>query len=300
MPIVSPELPIGDDRPFALARHYLRRTPAYTGYRYLVSRRGARREAALLAGVRTYCLFIGHGRSGHSIVGALLDAHRRVVIADELDPLRYLGRFSRAQILWLSVNVARDQARRRRQKRGREGKIYSYHVPDQWQGRADHPQVVGASNAGATVHGMAADPALLQRLRDEFAGMNLRFIHVARNPYDNIGTMMLRGRRTFDEAFDRYFGNWEKIERLTDRLDSNELTTVRHEALVTDPHAVLEDLCTFLGVDAPREYLDACAGILYSGPARSRHAVDWTPEQRRRIDARIGEFAGLAGYTFDG
>ncbi len=268
-------------------------------YRYLLSRRGAARERKLLAGVETYCLFIGHGRSGHSIIGALLDAHRQIVIADELDPLRHLGRFGRDQVLWLSLKVARDQAARRRVKRGREGTVYSYHVPDQWQGRAEDLRVVGASNAGATVHALAGEPELLTRLERSLRPKRLRFVHVARNPYDNIGTMMLRGGRSFDAAYDRYFGNWEKIEALKSRIDPGSLIVVRHEELVDDPKATLGRLCGFLGVDAPPDYLDACAGILYSAPARSRDKVEWSSGQRQLVDRRIAEFEGLRGYSFE-
>ena len=296
---MAPELPLGDDRPFPYARHLLRRTPLHTAYRYVLSRRGAARERELLAGVETYCLFIGHGRSGHSIIGALLDAHRQVVIADELDPLPHLDRFGRDQVLWLSLKVARDQAARQRVKRGREGSVYSYHVPGQWQGREEDLRVVGASNAGATVHALADDPGLLPRLEHAFRPMRLRFVHVARNPYDNIGTMMLRGGRSFDDAYGRYFGNWEKIEALRARIEPTSLITVRHEELVEDSRGTVRRLCDFLGVDAPPDYLDACAGILYSAPARSRDRLEWSSGQRQLIDARIAEFEGLRGYSFD-
>jgi hypothetical protein len=35
----------------------------------------------------TLCLFIGHPRSGHTLGGALLDAHPNAVIAQKLDVL---------------------------------------------------------------------------------------------------------------------------------------------------------------------------------------------------------------------
>ena len=35
--------------------------------------------------VERFCLFVGYPRSGHSIVGAVLNAHRDAVISHELD-----------------------------------------------------------------------------------------------------------------------------------------------------------------------------------------------------------------------
>jgi len=112
----------------------MRGTPIHRAWRSLVFAAGARRERTLLAGVQTYCLFLGHARSGHSVIGALLDAHRQIAISDEFDALRYLDAgFSRGQLLYGSIEIARRQAANLRRKQGRGGKTYSYHVPDGWQ-----------------------------------------------------------------------------------------------------------------------------------------------------------------------
>ena len=76
--------------------------------RPVVCRQPAGRRGAPYA--TTFCLFLGHARSGHSIVGVLLDAHPRIVLADEFDALEYVdARFSKGQILYLSFKIARDQ-----------------------------------------------------------------------------------------------------------------------------------------------------------------------------------------------
>ena len=40
--------------------------------------------------IQLYCMFVGYPRSGHSLVGTLLDAHPDIVIAHELDALRHI------------------------------------------------------------------------------------------------------------------------------------------------------------------------------------------------------------------
>jgi hypothetical protein len=282
------------------ARARLRRTPLHTVWRWAASAVGARRERAALATVRTYCVFIGHARSGHSIVGALLDAHPEIVISDELDALRYvdLG-FDLRQVMYLSIAVSRHQARNERRKAGQGGTTYSYHVPGQWQGRHHDLRVVGDSQAGWSVQRLARDPSLLGRLRAATSGRDLRFVHVARNPFDNISTMMLRGNRTFQSAFERYFTNCESIVDLTERIGPDGLLRLRHEDVITDPRTTLRGACQFLGVVATDEYLDACASILFDSPSRSRAKVTWTPEMRAMVEARIAEFDFLAGYRYD-
>lgn len=281
-------------------RATLRRTPVHTAWRWMSSAVGAWRARETIDGVTTVAVFIGHARSGHSIVGALLDAHPQIVISDELDALRYvdLG-FDARQVLYLSLAVSRHQARNQRRKAGQGGAVYSYHVPGQWQGRYRDLRVVGDSQAGWTVQRLARDPSLLPRLQARMAGRDVRFVHVVRNPFDNISTMMLRGNRTFESAFERYFANCESIVTLAERIGPASLHRVRHEEVITDPRSSLSAACRFLGVEPDPSYLDACASILYASPSRSRSKVTWTPDMRDQVDARIAAFDFLAGYRFD-
>jgi hypothetical protein len=280
------------------ARDAVRRTPVHTAWRSIAFAAGAARERHLLAGVRTYCLFIGHARSGHSVIGALLDAHRQIVISDELDALRYFSAgFTRAQLLYGSLAIARRQAANLRRKQGRGGSVYSYHVPGQWQGAASDLRVVGDSRAGWTTRRLSADPGLLQRLERRMAPAELRFIHVVRNPFDNIATMMLRGERSFDSAYQQYAANCDAVGPLAERIGPARLHRVRHESLVGDPHGTLADLCRFLGVEPGEDYLAAAGERVYRSPSRSRTEIEWRPDDERRVLELIDRVDYLAGYT---
>lgn len=283
------------------ARSIIRQTPFFLVWRWMTSAIAVLRHRGRFVRVQTYCLFVGHGRSGHSIVGAMLDAHPDIILSDELDALRYVERgFSRNQVFSLSAKVSADQARSQRQKSGRAGQVYSYLVPGQWQGSTAQPRVIGDSRAAGSVKRLALDPELLGRLRRLMAGIDLRFIQIVRNPFDNIATMMLRTGRSFDSAFDEYFHNWNAATALRGRLQPEELLVISHESLLADPRAELRRLCSFLGVDSAENYLEACAGILYSSPRRSRDAMAWTPAQLGMIEDRVAGINELRAYSFDG
>jgi hypothetical protein len=282
-------------------RSRLRGTTLHRAWRFAAFRIGAFRMRHDLEHVRSYCLFLGHARSGHSIVGALLDAHPEIVISDELDALDYLRRgFGREQLLYGSLAVSAHQARGQRRKAGRGGVTYSYFVPGQWQGRYQRLRVVGDSQAGWTTRRLARHPGLLSSLEAKMAPTELRFIHVIRNPWDNIATMMIRGGRTFEDAFDQYFANCERLPSLSERIGPSRILRLRHEDVIKTPTKSLAAACRFLGVEPNREYLDACAGILYSRPSRSRDFVDWTPRQVGLIDEQVERFDFLAGYSIRG
>lgn len=281
-------------------KHRLRDTAALEVWSFVSSLVGAARWRSALRDVRTYCLFIGHGRSGHSIVGSLLDAHPQAIVSDELDALRYIAHgFLREQVLALSIERSATAARHERRKSGRGGLVYSYLVPGWWNGRFEQLRLVGDTRAGGTVHQLAAEPALMDRVDRRMRCLSVRYVHVARNPYDNISTMTIRRGRTLDDAIAAYFADCESLVAIRARIGAQRLHDLRHEDLIADPRARLEELCRFLDLPVPDGYLDACAGILFSSPSRSRERVGWSPAQVERVAAQIARFDFLEGYSFD-
>ncbi|MGH7966379.1 MAG: sulfotransferase, partial [Candidatus Binatia bacterium] len=78
---------------------------------YLSIAQESRNEAPLFSQIETYCAFIGYPRSGHSIVGAMLDAHPQAVIAHEMGALHYVQvGFDRLRLYHLLLQNTRAQA----------------------------------------------------------------------------------------------------------------------------------------------------------------------------------------------
>src|ERR1051325_6131344 len=126
--------------------------------RSLVGSRAYRED---FAAVETYCMFLGYPRSGHSLVGSLLDAHPEVIIAHELDVLKYVAAgFNRDQIFYLLLENSR-----RRAEGGREYSGYSYEVAGQWQGRYHKLRVIGDKKGGRSSTRLTKKPELLEAMR---------------------------------------------------------------------------------------------------------------------------------------
>ena len=251
-------------------------------------------------GVERYCMFVGYPRSGHSLVGSLLDAHPEAVIAHELDALRLVKwGFGRRQLYWLLLENSRGFARE-----GRRWTGYAYQVPNQWQGRFDRLRVVGDKRGGGSTMRLASDPGLLGRLK-KTVGQGIRYVHVVRNPYDNVATMYRRAlARDPDTDLASitagYLLRCETNARLKGHLGENEVLDVHHEAVIDDPKAALGGLCRFLGLQAGEDYLRDCASIVFDSPNKSRHAVEWDRGSLEAIRAATSRFDFLEGYSFKG
>jgi hypothetical protein len=268
--------------------------------RYVLSGVKGRMNRGAFGEVRTYCTFIGYPRSGHSIFGSMLDAHPEIIIAHELDALMFLeAGFGREQLYSLLLDKSRLFRRR-----GAVSSGYTYRVPNQHQGEFTRLRVIGDKKGAGTVKRLADRPELLERLR-ETIDVPVKFVHVLRNPYDNIATIFQRKLQKLEappslaESTDYYFSLCETVAELKARVPVAEMIDVRLEEFISDPKGTLRRACEFLGVDAGEEYLSDCAAIVYESPNKSRHKAEWTPALIDDVARRMARFEFLSGYTFE-
>lgn len=254
--------------------------------------RGAADNKTLLDEVKTLCLFIGYPRSGHSLVGSLLDAHPQMAIAHELDALYYLKHgFRPREILYLMLELSRLHG-----EIGRRWGEYIYDVPGQWQGRHAQLQVIGDKKGGMTTLRIARQPQLLENVMTRF-GKRKRFVHVLRNPFDNIAAMVQKGQ-PLNGAIAEYFDLVQANRMIIKALGPNAVATLHHEDIVADPKAELGRLCRFLGVVPSPDYLDACASIVFPAPRQPRHKIAWPADTVRALERRIAAKPMLDRYRF--
>ena len=257
------------------------------------------RQPDIFQDVQTFCMFIGHTKSGSSLLGALLDAHPDIILADEADALRYVADgFHKEQIFHILLKGSHREAMKGRVT-ARRLDPYSLAVPDQWQGKYQTLKVIGDSKAGPSVRRLAKEPELLHKVQKVMTGVEAKFIHVIRNPYDPISVMMVRGKRTFENAVAHYFDYCETLLALRKQLNDSNLIAVRYEAFVQQPETRLAEVCRFLGVEVEDNYLHACAGILHDSPERSREMVTWQPDWIEAVQKRIEQVDFLVGYCYE-
>jgi hypothetical protein len=264
-------------------------------YKYVSSLVPSVRARRVLSDVQSFCFFIGYPRSGHSLVGHLLDAHPDVVIAHELDVVRLLRwHFSDAQILALILRRTRESA----VGGSRSGGGYGYAVRGQWQGRFERVRVIGDKKGSGTVRRLGERPELLDRLRALCPGQ-LRAIHVVRNPYDNIASIARGNKVELDRAVHAYFSLAQSCMRLLTNLAPAEHTTIYHEEFRNNPHSQLRHLCEFLGVEARDDYLDACGEIVEPAPHRTSLLIEWRPTVIDEVRRRTAAIPFLRPYLDD-
>ncbi|MGQ0743195.1 MAG: sulfotransferase [Acidimicrobiales bacterium] len=258
----------------------------------------ARQRRADFDQVRGYVMFVGHPRSGSTLVGSLLNAHPDAVIGHELNALRYVrGRLGRDQLYQLICESDRTFTAESASKT-RTG--YAFAVEGMWQGRHRKMTIIGDKRAGTSTRALGARPALLDRLRT-VVGVPVTLVHVVRNPWDNIATIAKRSDRALAEVTRDYFKRAATVATLESRCDPPGLTMsrVHHESLIDDASSALSGLCRDVGLEPEADYLAACSAIVYRSPHQSRHEATWPDGLAEEISERAGALPFLSHYRFD-
>ena len=158
---------------------------------------------SVMNNIKTFLFFVGHPRSGHSIVGTLLDAHPHIVMSHEL---KFFSWWSKLQSKDLKRKERKARLFNRIYKQNYEyskpdGKIYnsqkgySLAVESSWQGKYDrYISVIGDKGGGYMTNLYLDNETAMKKfyanlLRD--IKIPLKSIYVIRNPYDIITSQLL-------------------------------------------------------------------------------------------------------------
>ena len=263
----------------------------------LIADRASRADPYVFACVRTFCFFIGHNKSGTSLLGGLLDANPRIVLSDEADALRYVeAGLEREQLFHILLRSSRTEARKGRVT-ARRLEPYSYFVPGQSQGLSAHPLVVGDSTSGTSTRrlGQAAGAARsAPRFRNRREG----------DPGDQ--EPVRPDRRDGDTERTQHRGRDRALLRGVRDAAAHPAAGARHRPV---PRALRVDRggSRFARCDGharssastrPLDYLTACAAIIHPRPDRFRERIAWSPSQIEAVERRSADFDFLAGYSY--
>ena len=162
----------------------------------------------VISGVKRFIFFVGYPRSGHSIIGSILDAHPNVVIAHEYNlfeklPLVIAHNSTRGQTNFTeAVKQLFNQLYQNSYDnvflngtRSENKKGYNLTLNGTWQGRyKDQILVIGDKYGGGSAKLFAKRSTEFQRIYNkllEMVQIPVVIIHCVRNPFDIISSKLL-------------------------------------------------------------------------------------------------------------
>ena len=275
--------------------------------------------------IKTFVFFLGHARSGHSIVGSLMDSHPHMVISHEYDLFRKLvngfvapNKSEIFNALWKNSKetVVKGLRAKYKSKKG-----YTLYVDGLYQGKyVDHIDVIGDKRGGTTTELLTSYPDKWLKSFNILKSFNLtmKVIYVIRNPFDNIATSVLYSTTstqlvknlkqsnttvevdsdTIENHIIYYFKLHEAIihAKTTYNLDVIE---IHSKNFISDPKGTLLKVCNNIGVNCSDNYLETCKKKIFSSESKTRLLIKWTDEQLQMIQQNINNYSNLNTYNFD-
>jgi hypothetical protein len=254
--------------------------------------------------VQCFCLFVGYGRSGHTLIASLLNAHPDIVIGIEWGLFTYLKLcYTKNQIYYSLIKNANAYGI----KKKNIWTGYSYNIDNSWQGKYRTLKVIGDKHGGTNSTKLATDYALLKQT-EEKTGIRPKLIHVVRNPFDIITTTTIRRLEVSQPTYKPtsldllpYIRLFFEHANVVMRIKSENyfmMFDLFHEEFIKNPKKQLAQLISFLGLKAEEEYLIKCSAIVYQEPKRSRYKIHWPEELKRYVEGEIVKYPFLEQYNY--
>ena len=278
----------------------------------------------IIDGVKKFVFFIGHCRSGHSIVGSILDGHPHIVISHESKIFRRLAKaeYDKSYIfntIWTSAYMSARESGIRTIRSRANGKGYTLAVGGLYQGEyKSYIEVIGEKKAELTTELFLDGPTRLEGVINKLQttiGLPMKVFHVIRNPFDNIATAVLydnfkdsligkakihNGTYTFnsstiDKEIDSYFQYYQATEEAKEMFKLD-VMVIHGKDFVADPRITIVEMCKFLGVQCSNDYLEITSRKIFNSESKTRYKMKWEDYQILRVKSYIDKYDKLKRY----
>ena len=279
-------------------------------------------------GVEKFVLFVGNGRSGHSIIGAILDAHPNVIMAHEYRVLESCVQGSSTQQIQSKRDLFNNLYRnsyRSVQTGWRSplptSKGYNLHIESKWQGAFSQLKVIGDKGAGklsdTLIESFNKTVACFRLLKEKIQ-IPIVLFHVVRNPFDMLATYLaIRRKFSVHEMVskgtklnvtrhqiipparvisrrEKSLTEWFNSEKMKDI----KIVHIRSEEFINDPRRYVEEMCRALDVPCPPDYVRACDEKIYKKVSASSEIINCKKEVVEEVRGLFKQIPSFSGYSF--
>jgi hypothetical protein len=237
--------------------------------------------------MKYFLSFCGYPRSGHTLVAAILNANPNCMISNQLNifnndkvNMNYIRSYSLITGTWKPTTQVP-------------------HVPKQ------EITVVGDKTGHRTVEILNSTPQRLGMIKSQI-GVPLKWIHVVRNPFDNLTTWAKLNyennkQRSQSQHLNNVIEKYIKLNETIARLKrSEDVLTVRHEYVITRMHNTLEEMANFLEISFDPIWRDNVRNTVWKKPRITRRQIPWTQKQKGIVHDIINQYDWFKGYDFGG
>ena len=256
---------------------------------------------------------------------AMVDAHPNVVLSPAFDILKKWGSKETSDKYQMCSEIFRRSVKATPTRESFKG--YSFAVPNQWHGNFAKLKVIGSgtvSGYGDDIFGKERSVKSLNKTFPEMEQMlgSPMMIHVVRNPFDMIATHISLGKSRAYQAQHRWDEQKQPkfklpVDKMLNHVNilrkrasgvlaiqrepewNSRLLEIHNVDFVNNPKGILQQICDFLNIDCPEDYLESCDSVAFKTLSKSRHSINWQPEVVDAVNKLIEDHPFFSRYSFD-
>jgi hypothetical protein len=258
--------------------------------------------------------FIGTPRSGHSLVGRLLDSSEEVALVHELDILDIKNRVPFISIEKSILGYYEDIDHEEEIKNIAGG--YNLYIENSFQGLVKNIKYLGDKKGAGTTFAYIKNKKTFEQLKNDF-----KIIFVVRNPLDNIASMAKRnyffskGNKKFDEIDKDYMSSKYKQMKIPSEIFNISLNMylnlisasieilnrypenvylMYYEDLKENPEKELTKIFNWLDINQDKEYIKTISSKVDSSLKSTEDIILW--ENKEEIIDQLSKIDILSRY----
>jgi len=239
--------------------------------------------------IKTVILFIGYGRSGHSVIANILNSHPNILISDEIGIIKENLK-SKTAIINRIINHGKKHPPRYNSINKVEYK--EFNIPK------TTINVIGDKHANQNTKYISRNFNLFENFRVN--SPNLKLIHVIRNPYDIITTKFIRRKNIrWKGSLNKTINEFNVLASTVKKLkQNNSVLDIKLEELIYHPEENISMLFDYVGVKYNEELVKNLSGILLKKPSVTRNKLNWSKNQITTVQNIINIYDWLKGYEY--
>ena len=269
---------------------------------------------SVIHGVKRFLFFVGYSWNGHNLAASMLDAHPHIVISHEysLFDKWQMQPNEHSDKRWLFNTLYSESRFLNSHFTTVNHSTMNLVIPGSWQGRYETSlSIIGDNSGWSTVEAFSRDK---QKFVDTYNQLKrtvqipIDVIHVIRNPYDNIATMLLhkenatyyedkRESESKEVQIIRFFEQVRSVVEMTNTAHLS-IIEVHNIDMITKPKITMRMLCDRLRISCSEQLLQMCTHKIFSSEPKSRHLMKWTPHLVELIAKNIQKYDHLRRYSF--
>lgn len=262
----------------------------------------------IIRGVKRFLFFVGY--TGNGLVASMLDAHPHIVISHEyslfdkwqMQPNEHSDKH------WLFNTLYSKSRLRTSHSTMVNGSTMNLVIPGSWQGQYENfLSIIGDNSGWSTVEVFKRDKQKFVDVYNQLkttVQMPIDVIHVIRNPYDHIATMLSHERNATDDGDKestevqviRFFELVESVIDMTNTVHLN-IIAIHTIDMITKPKITMRMLCDWLRISCSEQFLQMCTHKIFSSEPKSRHLIKWTPYLIELVTQNIQKYHHLRRYS---